>query len=798
MILSLASLGILVGGDASAGALAALERIERASGARPLVVWRAGRRAPELVAGRLSAPLAGSPEQAAARFLAAHADLVRAPVAEIRPTAVLRTAQGSVVRYQQVHRGLPVFNASAAVTIDDAGVVRGVAQTTRFVPPQDLTPGIDAAQALRVAQDLSVTRPTANLGRVRLGLYAIGREALLAYRVDLPAVPALLEATTLYLSAHDGRLLRRESRIRFAKQGKVYQPNPVVTPSAAAVDMPWLGTNAVSLETSLVKALNCVDNHTTTQVTVQGFTVNVHLCEELHKARADGSYDFLFDPTETSPARDEDEFAEVQMFYHVNRIYDFYKSLGFTQLIDSTTQQPGQIQATVNFRIPVDVTNPPSNILQAIQQASDPHGPLYPFDNAFFVDAASTAQFLTRDRDSIIFGQGTNADFAYDGDVIYHEFGHAVIGSTSRLAAALIDEFGLDSAPGAMNEGYADYFSAALAGNAKVGEYAGSSLPAGQAAGAIRDLDNTDVCPNHLWGEVHQDSQAFSAALWEVRKGLAAADRPKYDKAVYAAMVGLASESSFEAAATATVEQVRTQVSQAAATSAQAVYQNRGLMGCNNRIVNYTTARRLAFVEGTGTASLSPFVPGYTQLKFTVPSGRNEIVVSYVPGRGLPTPESGFDFGATANLKVLFSQGTAIEFTYAGDTISNASQFPRVTPRDTGRTTTQGKIFEARYSQNVTPGDYYIMVVNEGSGQGVVQSLKVEAASTTTTTDGGTPRPDGGTTPPDAGTGGQPDAGTAPRQSGGGCAAAGGGTPAALLGLLVALAALMLRRRPRA
>lgn len=780
-------------------ALSALDRIERATGRRPEVVWRTGRPAPELVAGRLSAPSGGSPAVVAGRFLAAHPELVRAPLADLRPTRLLRTVGGHVVRYQQWHRGLPVFNAEVTVTVDDSGVVRAVAGTTRSIPLQDLTPTLDARAALGAAQlHAPVAGATANAQRARLGLYALPGGIVLAYRVVLPAVPALLEAPTVYVDAHDGRLLRKVSRIWFARSGRVYMPNPVVSPEPRTVALSWLPATPTTLSSERVEAVNCIDNHNTTPVTVQGFTLNVHTCDEIHKAQSSGApeYDFLFDPIDDgSAAANEDAFAEVQMFYHANRIYDFYRSLGFDTLIDSQTGVPGPLQATVNFRIPIDLRNPPQNLFAAIQQATDPNGPLYPFDNAFFLDAQSASTFLSREHDSMIFGQGAT-DFAYDGDVIYHEFGHAVVASTSRLTSALVDSFGLDSAPGAMNEGYSDYFAAALSNDPSIGEYAGSALPAGQVSGAIRTLVGSDTCPEHLWGEVHQDSQAFSAALWQARSGVAEADRAKYDAAVYAAMAALPSEASFEAAATATLAQIRAKLGAAAESAARTVYQNRGLMGCNHRIVPYSAPRRLTFIEGTGTVGLTPYVPGYTQLRFELAAGKNEILVSYVPRGGLPTPQSGFDFGAAPNLVLLVARDTPIEFVYEGTAIGNTRDFIEVAPRETTQTTTQGKIWEARLA--AVPGTYYLMLVNKGQGQGVVANLKVEARTATATPDGGTtPTFDGGTPGNDGGTlpGSDGGSGGAPR-SGGGCSAGGAGAPGLLPALFAALALLLRRRRP--
>ena len=67
-------------------------------------------------------------------------------------------------------------------------------------------------------------------------------------------------------------------------------------------------------------------------------------------------------------------------------------------------------------------------------------------------------------------------DYSYDGDVIYHEFTHGVVDDTIKLQSFHVDRYGVIDAPGAMNEGLADYFSSALAGDPDVGEYASGDI----------------------------------------------------------------------------------------------------------------------------------------------------------------------------------------------------------------------------------------------------------------------------------------------------------------------------------
>ena len=151
-------------------------------------------------------------------------------------------------------------------------------------------------------------------------------------------------------------------------------------------------------------------------------------------------------------------------------------------------------------------------------------GPLVPFDNAFFSPGAGNLDRRTcssTGRTRSCSARARSTDFAYDADVISHEFTHAVIDTLGKLnPPGFEDAQGLNDDPGAMNEGLADYFSSALGGDPLVGEYGGKNIPGSDAAeGAVRDLTNTDLCADDRWGEVHQDSQAFSASLWGGARG---------------------------------------------------------------------------------------------------------------------------------------------------------------------------------------------------------------------------------------------------------------------------------------
>ena len=65
--------------------------------------------------------------------------------------------------------------------------------------------------------------------------------------------------------------------------------------------------------------------------------------------------------------------------------------------------------------------------LRANQQA-----PFTAMPNAFFSPAGPLTSLLGFDNGGSFFFQGPTADFGYDGDVIYHEFGHNIVSQSGN------------------------------------------------------------------------------------------------------------------------------------------------------------------------------------------------------------------------------------------------------------------------------------------------------------------------------------------------------------------------------
>jgi zinc metalloprotease ZmpB len=193
-----------------------------------------------------------------------------------------------------------------------------------------------------------------------------------------------------------------------------------------------------------------------------------------------------FSPTNTfAYTRSDDRFEQVMTYYWMTEAQKYIHRLGFG------VTRPG-------------INNEPQDA--RINQLG--------YDNSFETD---------HPKDELRFGKG-GVDDAEDGEVILHEYGHAIHQSQ-----------GFNFAPeenGAISEGFGDYWAVTVSDVVSralgvpereplpcVADWDSTSYTSGPVH-CLRRLDTNLHYPADLSGEVHHDGQIWSRALWDIRLAL--------------------------------------------------------------------------------------------------------------------------------------------------------------------------------------------------------------------------------------------------------------------------------------
>lgn len=352
---------------------------------------------------------------------------------------------------------------------------------------------------------------------------------------------------------------------------------------------------------------NCLNEVGGEKIRRQGFDVGA-FCLEKHTALpgADGSYLAIEPPADT--ADPNDAFAEVQMYHHMHAVHAYFKdNFGLADL-----DYP--FDALVNINLYIDPT-----VAKLIGVPPGWQG----FANAAFVPKEGFAAFKlpAREQGAIIFGQYGKTDLSYDASVIYHEYTHAMIGTT-RLASILPDVYGLDHLPGAMNEGFADYFAATMTNHPVIGTYGIGALG---GAHLVRDLSVIRRCPDDLTGEVHADGRIIASALWRIR---ALVGQPQADAVILRALQSFTKATSLPAAGKLMVTEAEAEDAQLAKTFSK-ILNEHGVLDCerikklSNWDVNDTPDKAAISVLGKaefgGSGAFPDGVPGHLQFQIDVP-----------------------------------------------------------------------------------------------------------------------------------------------------------------------------------
>lgn len=534
---------------------------------------------------------------------------------------VVRTVEFGAANAQRLEvvaprlRGIPVRGATRVVPADQGGAWLMAPRMPAMESPQ-----VDPSEA-RIDPDGLEVRVAEVLGRDAVEFESAPTLVYLL-RQDVPVLvwEAQVSLTlrpeptrpTVWVSAMTGRVIEIREQVRSAR-ARVFPENPSTTPAPRDVELPRIGSVAPGdpLVSESIAAFNCVSE----PPEETPWDVSEGDCYPVHQALADEDGNFYV-PTpqvivEEDNVQPDDPYAELSMFYHGAIFLDALRDRGLDQ-----------------FSCPQAVML--ANVRSLTDDGFDP------VDNAFYTNQCDPERGAT-----MMFGQGGQVDFSYDGDVVYHELGHGVValltpeglgGRRLRDDATLVDA-------GGMNEAIADYMAYMMTDDPRVGEYVGRFWASNTRA-EIRTGENSKRCPDDTIGQVHNDGEPFAASLWSMRARVGA----PVDLLVLRTLPLLPADASLEDGAAALLEVASEMVDEGQlepddVAHLERALTTRGLMDCPRVITDQDAVRsgRTMHLRRNSVAA-QPFTPGPMQLRAEVPPGADALEVHF-DLRGDDTPE---------------------------------------------------------------------------------------------------------------------------------------------------------------
>ncbi|GAA1143936.1 hypothetical protein F4556_005765 [Kitasatospora gansuensis] len=238
--------------------------------------------------------------------------------------------------------------------------------------------------------------------------------------------------------------------------------------------------------------------------------------------------------------RNADQFEQVMAYFWVNEAQEYLQGLGFGSELRGANDKAQQVRLNQ-----------------------------WGADNSFFTDK----------KQEIRLGKG-GVDDAEDAEVIVHEYGHAV-------HEAQVPGFGSSPEAGAIGEAFGDYLALTV-GKAAELRYGWTARTEEPCVGdwdstayttttphCLRRLDTGKVYADKI-GEVHADGEIWSQALYDIRKALGPRTA---DRIIVNAQFSFTPDTTFSAAALATVATARTMYGDQAAQTVRQSFAARGIPG---------------------------------------------------------------------------------------------------------------------------------------------------------------------------------------------------------------------------
>lgn len=410
--------------------------------------------------------------------------------------------------YQQTFKGLPVVNGYYAKHVTKSGRTQ-IADGRDAVPANlDVTAKVPSATATKSANAVVNARaararragpekdvppaPAATQGAAQLAVIG-GPDARLVWNVTSRSSEGVSRSL---VDAKTGSVVESKVISDHADgRGTVFDPNPVVSErNEKLTDADDADTDELFPAHKNVILRNLAGNGK-----LEGRYVNITKAKGGLAESANNQ--FLY-------SRDDDRFEQVMAYYQVNQTQEYIHRLGFTE-VNNESQ---------DFEINT-----------------------FSGDNSFYDPST----------DTVTMGEG-GVDDAEDAEVIWHEYGHAIQDD-------VVPGFGESLQAGAIGEGFGDYWAVTMSVPVSrnfdlpcVMDWDATSYTTTEPH-CLRRTD-TGKTMDDLVGQVHDDGEIWSHALWDIHKALG---RNKANKVILEATFFYAPDTSFADAARVTVQAAR-------------------------------------------------------------------------------------------------------------------------------------------------------------------------------------------------------------------------------------------------
>ena len=459
------------------------------------VRWDEREGRPRKIRGEFAMPVADTPEDSIKAFLHANADELHFWVSDenLKVIQDVETSSRRIIRYQQLHDGIPVFGATVIAQLDKSNRVKqldlGHVHRVKIAAPAG-DQKLMGAKAKKAASDsLGDHRLRQKIDKPEEIYYPTTDGLRLAYLVMIPTKEPLHD-WRIIVDAYSGEVLKKDDRIVYMPngQGLAFDPNPVVTsgnntlrdPDATVAACGFAGTARATIDAEQV-------TRTLRDITLSGGT---HKLEgPFVKLRNFGDPNIA--PPEEANANDfnyssgDDGFEAVMVYYHVDTVQKYISDPWPTGL-GITTAHHSQIEADAHDSL--------------VQWWGTYHGAWFsPIDGGLHFGNSG----------------GCKPDRGEEADAIIHEYGHAIQndqvpgwGDTNPTT--------MRNETGAMGEGFGDILACVFFAPDHQFQQEVFEDWCFADEGGMRRVDGTKVYPTDWASQVHDDGEIWSAALWSI------------------------------------------------------------------------------------------------------------------------------------------------------------------------------------------------------------------------------------------------------------------------------------------